>query len=171
MSMSTKDNSVPESSHKQRIQAKQQHALHSLQNGRESHITGLAPLEPLKLKGNLLNEDTGVLDMTISSPLPYKGSRNKSQMSISHRRNSNMKGVSFMSSSPRFRNEIPTLVTTTHPETGQVVVINDGKTNLGPGYYLNENDIQIIRRRYKDVVRTGRRNLSKSNLGFLTNKE
>lgn len=50
-----------------------------------------------------------------------------------------------------------------------MIVINDGKTNLGPGYYQNEDDIKYFKKRYKDMVKTGRRNVSKSNLAFHSN--
>ena len=61
--------------------------------------------------------------------------------------------ISFNSSSPRFDTQKQIqIVTGQDPDTGNLYIIKDEKTNLGPGYYKNESDIQNMKKEFQTIV-------------------
>lgn len=50
--------------------------------------------------------------------------------------------ISFNSSNPRFESQKQIqIITGQDPESGNLYIIKDDKSNLGPGYYKNQDDI------------------------------
>ena len=64
------------------------------------------------------------------------------------------KSVGFNSGSPRFQEKKQVQIITGHdPFTGNLFILKDDKSNLGPGYYLNQNDIEGMRRYYNNLLK------------------
>lgn len=73
--------------------------------------------------------------------------KKKGELVNSIRQNDNL--VSFNSSSPRFETQKQIqIITGQDPETGNLYIIKDDKTNLGPGYYKNHEDIQNMKQEF-----------------------
>jgi len=65
--------------------------------------------------------------------------------------------ISFNSSSPRFDTQKQIqIVTGQDPDTGNLYIIKDEKTNLGPGYYKNESDINSMKKEFQEIVNRNR---------------
>ena len=65
--------------------------------------------------------------------------------------------ISFNSSSPRLDTQKQIqIVTGQDPDTGNLYIIKDEKTSLGPGYYKNESDIKNMKQEFKQMVQRNR---------------
>ena len=71
------------------------------------------------------------------------------------------RSLPFISKSPRFNmgNRI-TIFTGQDSKTGNLYIIKDDKTNLGPGYYKDQNEIARAREYYKNIMRDRRHSQS-----------
>lgn len=77
--------------------------------------------------------------------------KKKGELVNSIRQNDNL--VSFNSSSPRFETQKQIqIITGQDPETGNLYIIKDDKTNLGPGYYKNQEDIQNMKHEFSKLM-------------------
>jgi len=75
----------------------------------------------------------------------------KGQLQNTIRQKENL--VSFNSSSPRFqaKKQIQ-IVTGQDAENGDLYIIKDDKSNLGPGYYRNQDEIQNMKDQFSQIL-------------------
>ena len=79
----------------------------------------------------------------------------KGELVNSIRQRDNM--ISFNSSSPRFAQDKQIqIITGQDPESGNLYIIKDDKSNLGPGYYKNADDIKQMKAEFTDAVNKNR---------------
>lgn len=56
-------------------------------------------------------------------------------------------------------------------ENGNIYIIKDDKTNLGPGYYKNYDDIQHMKQQFKQIMQKNRGKKRNNSISQADNKE
>ena len=134
------------------------HTKKALEGKEGGQATQPDPLQMASLSAGTLNGPKPISsdvynyqsEMMVQDYLSKKG-----QLKNSIRQKDNL--VSFNSSSPRFEAQKQIqIITGQDPESGNLYIIKDDKTNLGPGYYQNQEEIKSIKKEFEAIMSKNR---------------